>query len=245
MDIYRGLYYPIYWGLYIGVQEGNPVLNQPGLNGMMEGFWTLLIWTLKNQSCTLLLLTSAVCEMAFPRNWPTLSPNGPNTSLDPAALLSKHNVGAIRNVDVKSCRSVVALVSSFSRDPPLPNVQHRSRARPKIMLVGHLGSATLEIEDVSIWERFPRNMATPNHCRCLVSNFGCWVAMAMPHFRPAGSLGSLGSARWECLKHAIHQIHEHNASSLSFEEPMAEPMADGRPWRIWQMGLSEMGCPKI
>jgi len=23
---------------------------------------------------------------------------------------------------------------------------------------------------------------------------------------------------WECLKHAIHQIHEHNASSLSFEE---------------------------
>ena len=46
----------------------------------------------------------------------------------------------------------------------------------------------------------------------------------MPHFRPAGSLGS---ARWECLKHAIHQIHEHNASSLSFEEPMAEPMAEG------------------
>eukprot|EP00439_Symbiodinium_sp_Y106_P015440 s3798_g2.t1 len=24
--------------------------------------------------------------------------------------------------------------------------------------------------------------------------------------------------QWECLKHAIHQIHEHNASSLSFEE---------------------------
>ncbi|OLQ02272.1 Kinesin-related protein 11 [Symbiodinium microadriaticum] len=24
-------------------------------------------------------------------------------------------------------------------------------------------------------------------------------------------------SRWECLKHAIHQIHEHNASSLSFE----------------------------
>ena len=87
------------------------------------------------------------------------------------------------------------------------------------------------------FERFPRNMGTPNHCRC---NFGCWVAM--PHFRPAGSLGS---ARWECLKHAIHQIHEHNASSLSFEEPMAEPMVDGRPWRIWQMGLSEMGSQDL
>ena len=28
-------------------------------------------------------------------------------------------------------------------------------------------------------------------------------------------------ARWECLRHAIHQIHQHNASSLSFEESNA------------------------
>ena len=27
-----------------------------------------------------------------------------------------------------------------------------------------------------------------------------------------------GSARWDCLRNAIHQIHQHNASSLSFED---------------------------
>lgn len=30
-------------------------------------------------------------------------------------------------------------------------------------------------------------------------------------------VGVAPSARWECLRHAIHQIHQHNASSLSFE----------------------------
>lgn len=38
-------------------------------------------------------------------------------------------------------------------------------------------------------------------------------------FRSGDPMDEKESSRtWECLKHAIHQIHQHNASSLSFEE---------------------------
>jgi len=43
--------------------------------------------------------------------------------------------------------------------------------------------------------------------------------MNIRQFRSGDPMDEKESNRtWECLKHAIHQIHEHNASSLSFEE---------------------------
>eukprot|EP00931_Biecheleriopsis_adriatica_P030370 TRINITY_DN17902_c0_g1_i1.p1 TRINITY_DN17902_c0_g1~~TRINITY_DN17902_c0_g1_i1.p1 ORF type:complete len:787 (+),score=219.46 TRINITY_DN17902_c0_g1_i1:64-2424(+) len=42
---------------------------------------------------------------------------------------------------------------------------------------------------------------------------------AIRQFRSGDPMDEKESSRtWECLKHAIHQIHQHNASSLSFEE---------------------------
>ncbi|CAL1133607.1 unnamed protein product [Cladocopium goreaui] len=44
-------------------------------------------------------------------------------------------------------------------------------------------------------------------------------APSIRQFRSGDPMDEKESNRtWECLKHAIHQIHEHNASSLSFEE---------------------------
>mmetsp|Transcript_33204 Transcript_33204/g.72436 ORF Transcript_33204/g.72436 Transcript_33204/m.72436 type:complete len:778 (+) Transcript_33204:129-2462(+) len=45
------------------------------------------------------------------------------------------------------------------------------------------------------------------------------TAPAIRQFRSGDPMDEKESNRtWECLKHAIHQIHQHNASSLSFEE---------------------------
>ena len=41
-----GLYYPSYIGDCNTPQTGNPFFDQPGLNGMTEGSWTLLMWFL-------------------------------------------------------------------------------------------------------------------------------------------------------------------------------------------------------
>ena len=41
-----GLYYPSYIGDCNTPQTGNPYFDQPGLNGMTEGSWTLLMWFL-------------------------------------------------------------------------------------------------------------------------------------------------------------------------------------------------------
>ena len=42
--LYYIIFVCIYWGLFHNPRTENPVLNQPGLNGMIEGFWTLLIY---------------------------------------------------------------------------------------------------------------------------------------------------------------------------------------------------------
>mmetsp|Transcript_13328 Transcript_13328/g.25129 ORF Transcript_13328/g.25129 Transcript_13328/m.25129 type:complete len:779 (+) Transcript_13328:73-2409(+) len=53
----------------------------------------------------------------------------------------------------------------------------------------------------------------------MLNNSGKKSSPGIRQFRSGDPMDEKESNRtWECLKHAIHQIHQHNASSLSFEE---------------------------